>query len=93
MSSQLPVLKRRPPTRALPQACDFQGVGRQLVLASLALLSLHGSGLRLEALGLLGQAPEGEHEAEDNKATDDYRDEVMAKLDVLAAKVDAMSAK
>jgi voltage-gated sodium channel len=41
-------------------------------------------------VGLIVTSMEGEHEAEDNKATGDYRDEVMAKLDQLAAKVDAL---
>lgn len=44
-------------------------------------------------VGLIVTSMEGEHEAEDNQATDDYRDDVMAKLDALAAKVDALSAK
>lgn len=44
-------------------------------------------------VGLIVTSMEGEHDAEDHKATDDYRDEVMAKLDALTAKVDAMSAK
>ncbi len=42
-------------------------------------------------VGLIVTSMEGAHEAEDNKATDDYRDEVMAKLDALTAKVDAIS--
>lgn len=44
-------------------------------------------------VGLIVTSMEGAHDAEENKATDDYRDEVMAKLDVLTAKVDAMSTK
>ncbi|MBL1437555.1 MAG: ion transporter [Rhodobacteraceae bacterium] len=44
-------------------------------------------------VGLIVTSMEGEHEAEDNKATDDYRDDVMAKLDALAIKVDSLSAK
>jgi len=44
-------------------------------------------------VGLIVTSMEGEHEAEDNKVTDDYRDDVMAKLDALAAKVDTLSAK
>ncbi|NOR61704.1 MAG: ion transporter [Rhodobacteraceae bacterium] len=41
-------------------------------------------------VGLIVTSMEGEHEAEDVAATDNYRDEVMAKLDALTAKVDAM---
>ncbi len=41
-------------------------------------------------VGLIVTSMEGEHEAEDNKATDTYRDEVMAKLDALSAQVDAL---
>ncbi len=44
-------------------------------------------------VGLIVTSMEGEHEAEDNKATDDYRDDVLAKLDELAAKVDALGAR
>ena len=44
-------------------------------------------------VGLIVTSMEGEHEAEDNIATDVYRDEVLAKLDALTAKVEAMSAK
>ena len=43
-------------------------------------------------VGLIVTSMEGENEAEDNKATGVYRDDVMAKLDALAAKVDALSA-
>ena len=42
-------------------------------------------------VGLIVTSMEGENEAEDNKATGDYRDEVMAKLDDLAAKMEALS--
>lgn len=41
-------------------------------------------------VGLIVTSMEGEHEAEDVAATDHYRDEVMAKLDALTAKVDAI---
>lgn len=44
-------------------------------------------------VGLIVTSMEGANDAVEHKATDDYRDEVMAKLDALAAKVDAMSAK
>ncbi len=44
-------------------------------------------------VGLIVTAMEGEHEAKDNQATDDFRDEVMAKLDALDAKIAAMSRK
>ncbi len=44
-------------------------------------------------VGLIVTSMEGENEVEENKATDAYRDEVMAKLDALTAKVEAMSAK
>jgi voltage-gated sodium channel len=44
-------------------------------------------------VGLIVTSMEGEHDAEDNLATDTYRDEVMAKLDALSAKVEALNAK
>ena len=42
-------------------------------------------------VGLIVTSMEGAHEAEENKATDTYRDDVLARLDALTAKVDAMS--
>ena len=44
-------------------------------------------------VGLIVTSMEGENEVEENEATDAYRDEVMAKLDALTAKVEAMSLK
>ena len=44
-------------------------------------------------VGLIVTSMEGENDAADNKETDDYREDVLAKLDALTAKVDAMSAK
>ncbi len=44
-------------------------------------------------VGLIVTSMEGENEAEDNKATGDYRDEVMARLDALSAKIDTLNAK
>ena len=42
-------------------------------------------------VGLIVTSMEGENDEADHAATDDYREEVMAKLDALTAKVDAMS--
>jgi len=44
-------------------------------------------------VGLIVTSMEGENDAEDNRVTDEYRDEVMAKLDELSAKVDGLSQK
>jgi len=44
-------------------------------------------------VGLIVTSMEGAHDAEENEATDNYREDVMNKLDALTAKVEAMSAK
>ncbi len=44
-------------------------------------------------VGLIVTSMEGANDATEHKATDDYREEVMARLDALAAKVDALSAR
>ena len=41
-------------------------------------------------VGLIVTSMEGENEAEDNKLTGEFRDDVMAKFDDLAAKIDAL---
>jgi len=43
-------------------------------------------------VGLIVTSMDGENEAEDKKATDDYCDDVMVRPDALAAKVDALGA-
>jgi len=44
-------------------------------------------------VGLIVTSMEGAHDAEDNKATEEYREEVLAQINALTAKVEAMSAK